>query len=151
MQLAGFGAIGAGAAGCLVGGRAADRIGRGRWVNLALVGSGGCALAIGLFFGASFWILVPLAWTWGFFVVADSAQFSALVTEVAPPHAVGTALTLQTSLGFLLTMVTIQLVPALVAVAGWPLAFPILALGPAGGVWAIVRLQKTTAPQHQMS
>ena len=70
---------------------------------------------VGLLFGASPWALVPVAWVWGFFVVADSAQFSALVTEVAPPHAVGTALTLQTSLGFLLTMATIQLVPALAA------------------------------------
>jgi MFS family permease len=145
VQLAGFGAIGAGAVGCVLGGRAADRIGRGRWVNLAMAASGACALAIGLFYGSSLWILVPLAWIWGLFVVADSAQFSALVTEVAPPHAVGTALTLQTSLGFLLTMFTIQLVPAIVAATGWPLAFPVLALGPAVGVWAIARLGRTRA------
>ncbi len=77
---------------------------------------------------------------WGFFVVADSAQFSAMVTELAPAHAVGTALTLQTSVGFLLTMVTIQLIPALVEVVGWPWAFPVLALGPALGIAAIRRL-----------
>ena len=65
-------------------------------------------------FGASPALLVPVAWVWGFFVVADSAQFSAMVTEAAPPHAVGTALTLQTSMGFLLTMATIQLVPVIV-------------------------------------
>jgi MFS family permease len=99
-----------------------------------------CSLAIGLFYGASFWILAPVVLLWGFFVVADSAQFSAMVTELAPAHAVGTALTLQTSLGFLLTMVTIQLIPVLVDVAGWRLAFPVLALGPAAGIAAIRRL-----------
>lgn len=140
VDLAAFGAIGAGAAGCVLGGRIADRVGRGWWVKLSLLASGACSLLIGFGFGASFWVLVPIAWGWGFFVVADSAQFSALVTEVAPPHAVGTALTLQTALGFLLTMVTIQLVPALAGLAGWPLAFPLLALGPAVGVWAIARV-----------
>ena len=79
---------------------------------------------------------------WGFFVVADSAQFSALVTEVAPGHAVGTALTLQTSIGFLLTLATIQLVPALAAAWGWQWAFPVLALGPAFGIAAIARLAR---------
>lgn len=143
VDLVAFGAIGAGALGCVLGGRVADRVGRGWWVNASMLASGACALLIGLAFGASYWVLVPIAWVWGFFVVADSAQFSALVTEVAPPHAVGTALTLQTSLGFLLTMVTIQLVPALEALAGWPLAFPVLALGPAVGIWAIARLGRS--------
>ena len=82
-----------------------------------------------------------MAWAWGFFVIADSAQFSALVTEVAPPHAVGTALALQTSLGFLLTTATIQLVPAIAGRAGWPWAFPVLAVGPALGIAAIARLK----------
>jgi len=91
-----------------------DRIGRERLVTICLLASGGCALTIGLFFGAGLWLIAPLAWIWGFFVVADSAQFSALVTEVAPQEAVGTALTLQTSMGFLLTMVTIQAVPVAV-------------------------------------
>jgi MFS family permease len=84
---------------------------------------------------------VPLAWCWGFFVVADSAQFSAMVTDAAPPYAVGTALTLQTSVGFLLTMASIQLVPLIVDGAGWRWAFPVLALGPAAGVAAIARLR----------
>jgi sugar phosphate permease len=77
---------------------------------------------------------------WGFFVIADSAQFSVLVTESVPPHAVGTALTLQTSLGFLLTAATIQLVPPVAAAAGWRWAFTALAVGPALGVWSIRRL-----------
>lgn len=146
VDVAAFGAIGIGALGCVLGGVIADRIGRARWVELSMAVSGACAVGIGFLFGASFWILVPVAWVWGFFVVADSAQFSALVTEVAPSHAVGTALTLQTSLGFLLTMVTIQAVPALVDAAGWRWAFPVLALGPALGIAAIRRLPKAAAP-----
>jgi sugar phosphate permease len=81
-----------------------------------------------------------LAVLWGFFVVADSAQFSAMVSESAPPYAVGTALTLQTSMGFLLTMATIQLVPHIAQSLGWRWAFPMLALGPALGIAAIARL-----------
>jgi MFS family permease len=139
-----FGAVAAGGLGCVWGGWAADRIGRGRVVNVAMGISGACAVLVGVFFGLTLWILVPLTWVWGFFVVADSAQFSAMVTEVAPSHAVGTALTLQTSLGFLLTMVTIHGVPALEATVGWRWAFVALALGPALGIVAIHRWQRLT-------
>jgi len=135
-----FVAIAFGALGCLWGGWVADRIGRERLVNWAMAASGICALLIGLTYGLNPWIVAILASIWGFFVVADSAQFSALVTEVSPPHAVGTALTLQTSLGFLLTSVTIQLVPLIEAASGWPWAFPILALGPGVGILAIRKL-----------
>ena len=140
VPLLAFGAIAAGSLGAIWGGWAARSAGYARVVTIAMAASGLCSLAIGLFFGASFWILAPVLLLWGFFVVADSAQFSAMVTELSPPHAVGTALTLQTSLGFLLTMVTIQMIPALVEAAGWRLAFPVLALGPAAGIAAIRRL-----------
>ncbi len=145
VDLAAFGAIATGAAGCVLGGWWADRIGRGRWVNLSMAVSGACCLLAGVMFGGSFWLLVLLTWVWGFFIVADSAQFSAMVTEVAPSHTVGTALTLQTSLGFLLTMVTIQGVPAIVEVAGWRWAFPVLAVGPALGILAIRRFQRVAS------
>ena len=104
--------------------------------------SGACALLAGLLFGSSFVFLVPLALVWGYFVIADSAQFSALVTEVSPSHAVGTALTIQVAAGFLLTMVTIQVVPAIAEFAGWRWAFPILAAGPAFGIGAMQRLMR---------
>lgn len=143
VYLLAFGAIAAGGAGALWGGWAARRVGYARVVTLAMTASGLCSLAIGLFYGLSLWLVAPLVLLWGFFVVADSAQFSAMVTELAPPHAVGTALTLQTSLGFLLTMVTIQLVPLMVESFGWRLAFPLLALGPAAGIAAIRRLKVT--------
>jgi len=145
-----FGAIAAGGAGCVWGGLFADRSSRERLVTIALAVSGACSLFIGLFFGASVWLLAPITLVWGFFVVADSAQFSALVTESVPSHAVGTALTIQTSLGFLLTMVTIQGVPLLAARIGWQWSFVVLALGPAVGIAAIRSLLRLKSSQvHQ--
>ncbi|MCE2901990.1 MAG: MFS transporter [Gemmatimonas sp.] len=140
-----FGVIAVGGMGCVWGGLVADRIGRAALVTRAMAISGSCALLIGLAFGRSWWLLAPLALVWGFFVIADSAQFSVLVTESVPPHAVGTALTLQTSLGFLLTTITIQLVPLVVARAGWAWAFTLLAVGPVLGILAIRRLGGVTA------
>jgi len=140
VDLAAFGAIAAGGLGCVWGGAAADRIGRHRVVNLAMAASGACCLIAGPAMAAPFWGLALLTWVWGFFVVADSAQFSALVTEVAPSDSVGTALMLQTSLGFLLTMATIQAVPLMVDAVGWRWAFAFLALGPAVGIGSIRRL-----------
>jgi len=145
----GFAAIAVGGIGCIWGGLAADRIGRERLVTISMAVSGTCAVLIGATYGRSIWLLGIVALVWGFFVIADSAQFSALATESVPQHAVGTALTLQVSLGFLLTAVTIQLVPVLAARAGWQWSFVILALGPVAGVAAIRRLaagrrQRTT-------
>jgi MFS family permease len=140
VSLAAFGTIAVGGAGCVWGGLVADRTGRERLVTLALAASGSCALAIGLLFGAGLGLVGLLAWVWGFFVIADSAQFSALVTESVPAHAVGTALTVQTALGFLLTTVSIQLVPPIAARLGWRWAFPFLALGPVFGIASIRRL-----------
>ena len=140
VYLAAFGAIAVGGLGALWGGWAARRVGYAAVTIQAMVASGLCSLAAGLFYGTSLLLLTPFVLLWGFFVVADSAQFSAMVSEAAPPHAVGTALTLQTSLGFLLTMATIQLVPVLVDAVGWRLAFVVLALGPAAGIAAIRRL-----------
>jgi MFS family permease len=135
----GFCAIAIGGVGCVWGGLVADRRGRAWLVNVSLAASGVCALLIGLTFGESLVLLVPVALAWGFFIIADSAQFSVLVTESVPPHAVGTALTVQTSLGFLLTMVSIQLVPPVAHAFGWRWAFVMLAAGPIFGIAAIRR------------
>ena len=140
-DVAGFAAIAAGGIGCVAGGWAADRYGRERLTIQAMALSGACAAIIGLCI-ASPTLVVAVAVVWGFAVVADSAQFSALVTELAPPHAVGTALTLQTSLGFLLTMASIQLVPRLVDLVGWRWAFVALAIGPMLGIAAMRRLRR---------
>lgn len=138
-----FATIAVGGFGCIWGGLVGDRIGRARVAMLSMAASGACALLIGLAFGRSPWILAPLALVWGFFVIADSAQFSVLVTESVPPHAVGTALTLQVSLGFLLTTLTIQAIPPLVARFGWSAAFAFLSVGPALGILALSRLKRT--------
>ncbi len=135
-----FVALAIGGVGCVWGGVVADRRGRAWLVTTAMTVSGICALGIGLTFGRSLWLLAPVALVWGFFVVADSAQFSVMVTESVPAHAVGTALTLQTSLGFLLTAVTIQLVPPIAQSFGWRWAFTGLALGPLLGIASIRRL-----------
>jgi MFS family permease len=141
---AAFAAIAAGGLGCVWGGWAADRIGRERVTVWSMAASGSCALVIGTLTGAPA-LALAVALVWGFFVVADSAQFSTLVTELAPAHAVGTALTIQTSLGFLLTMVTIQLVPVLVNLVGWGWAFTALTAGPWLGIAAMRRLMALRA------
>ena len=142
VELASFGALAAGGLGCVWGGLAADRIGRERLVNRAMAVSGACCLLTGLLFGEMFVIVVAITLVWGFFVVADSAQFSALVTEHTPPGAAGTALTLQTCAGFLLASVTVQGMPWFAEAVGWRWAFAGLALGPAAGIAAINRLRR---------
>ena len=136
-----FVVMAAGALGCVWGGALADRVGYVRLVVMAMAVSGMCALLTPLVFGRSPALLVPLLLVWSIAVIADSAQFSTLVTRVVAPHAIGTALTLQTSIGFLLTSITVQLVPAVAGALGWQYAFPILAVGPALGILAIRRLR----------
>lgn len=149
--MAGFAFIAAGAAGSLVAGKLADRAGRTVITSAAMVLSGlGCLLA-GLFFGGNPWALFAVCLVWGFAVVADSAQFSAGVSELCPAERTGTALTLQTSLGFLLTLVTIRLVPELQRVVTWRFAFAFLALGPAAGIWAMLRLRRLPASAKMAS
>ncbi|MEP6618077.1 MAG: MFS transporter [bacterium] len=136
-----FVVLATGAIGCVVGGELADRVGYVRLVVIAMATSGVCALLTPLVFGGPSLLLVPLLVVWSVSVIADSAQFSTLVTRVVAPHAIGTALTLQTSIGFLLTTITIQLVPVVVGYVGWRYAFPMLALGPVFGIVVIRRLQ----------
>ena len=134
--------IGSGAAGCVLAGLAADRIGRTAVTSWAMAVSGACCVSIGLLFGASPAILLAVAAIWGASVVADSAQFSACVTELADPQYMGTALTIQTCIGFLLTMISIELIPLLVSAVGWRWAFAVLAPGPFLGVVAMQRLRR---------
>ena len=129
------------AVGCVLAGVLADRVGRTTVAIWSLVVSGSCALAVGFFFTEP-GILTVLCLVWGFAVVADSAQFSAAVSELTDSRYVGTALTVQTSLGFLLTLITIQIIPLLVEVVGWELAFMVLALGSGFGVSSMLRLRR---------
>ena len=140
-MVATFSAISAGAIGCWVGGIIADRIGRTVFTIGAMTISGICALAIGFFHGAEPWLVCALAMIWGTSVVADSPQFSASVTELSDPDLIGTMLTIQTSVGFLITVLTIHLTPVIVSVVGWRYAFIYLALGPALGILAMAKLR----------
>jgi MFS family permease len=142
-SFAAFFAIAASGPSSVIAGYYADRLGRTRITSLALAVSGGCALSIGFLFGMSPWLVVPVALLWGFAVAPDSAQYSTAVSELSQPEYIGTALTLQTSLGFLLTLVTVRLVPALVDVVGWRWSFAFLSLGPAFGIWAMRQLKRS--------
>ena len=140
-EVASFLVIGCGAAGCVIAGLIADRVGRTIVTSVAMVISGSCCVLIGFLFGAHPFALLIVAAIWGASVVADSAQFSACVTELGDQQYMGTALTLQTCLGFLLTTISIQLIPHFVKLAGWRYAFAILAPGPLFGVVAMLRLR----------
>jgi MFS family permease len=141
-SLAAFAAIGMGAAGSLLAGQLADRLGRTTVTIGSLVVSMACALSIGLLYGSSAVGLVLVCLVWGFAVVADSAQYSAAVSELCRAQYTGTALTLQTSIGFLLTLLTIRLIPALQGWLGWRWAFSFLAIGPLIGIWAMLALRR---------
>jgi MFS family permease len=140
---AAFAAIGIGSIGCWAGGVLGDRWGRTRSTALAMALSGTCALVIGLARDAPVAVVVAIALVWGFWVVADSAQFSTMVTELADQRYVGTTVTLQLAVGFTLTVLTIWLVPVLRDEVGWRWAFAFLAPGPALGVVAMLRLMRS--------
>lgn len=141
-RIAAFTAVGGGAISCLVAGRIADRVGRTTVTIVSLLVSGACALGIGWLFGGDARWIVLVSVIWGLAVIADSAQFSACVSELCQPEYIGTALTLQTSLGFLLTLATIRLIPTLERAAGWGWAFAFLALGPLLGAVAMGVLRR---------
>jgi MFS family permease len=136
-----FATIAMGAPGCVIAGLLADRWGRATVTIVAMALSGTCCLWVGGLIDGPVYLLVAISLLWGFTIVADSAQFSALVTELAPETYIGTALTIQTCLGFLLTMITIRLTPVWVSRFGWEYAFMPLAIGPALGILAMRKLR----------
>ena len=137
-----FAVIGAGFAGSWWAGAYSDRAGRTRSAAVALAVSGACALVIGpLARAAPVWVVLAVALVWGASVVADSAQFSTMVTELADAAYVGTALTLQLALGFTLTVVTLWWMPLLREQGGWSAAFLVLVPGPVIGIVAMLRLR----------
>ena len=131
--------------GCVAGGLLGDRWGRPQTTAAMMVASGSCAVAIGLVAQWSAWLALAIGLVWGFTVVADSAQFSTIVTELADQAYVGTALTLQLAVGFTLTVATIWLIPVLEHDVGWKWAFAFLAPGPALGTLAMLRLRQGAA------
>lgn len=149
-RLAGFTVVAVGGLGSVGAGVLADRLGRTLIATASLAISGACALTAGFLFGSP-GTLTALCMIWGFAVVADSAQFSTAVSELSDPHYVGTALTMQTSLGFLLTLFTIRMVPPLVDWAGWPVGLAALAIGPVFGIWSMLRLRRLPAAARMAS
>ncbi len=145
-KLVAFCAVGAGAVSCVIAGIWADRIGKAEVTVIAMAGSGLAALAAIPAFGGSAYLMTAIVILWGIFVIADSAQFSALVADYAPPEQAGALLTLQTALGFGLTVLTVQIAPVIADLWGWPFLFAALALGPFAGIWAMWRLMALTRP-----
>ena len=144
-SLAAFAVIAVGGLGSLIAGRMADKLGRTKLITASLLISGASAITIGFLFGGNpIWLFV-VSLIWGFAVVADSAQYSTCVSELCQAVYTGTALTLQTSLGFSLTLVTIWIIPPLVNLVGWEWAFAFLAIGPAVGIWATQALRRLPA------
>lgn len=132
--------IASGAVGSAAAGWWADTIGKARIARRAMIVSGACAALSGFAFGAPRAVLAVFAIVWGVAVVADSAQLSALVAQYSPRDHVGTALTIQTCAGFLLTMASIRLVPLFAQMVGWQWAFLMLVPGPALGALALTHL-----------
>ena len=160
VELIAFLAIAIGCVSCAWAGHVSDRIGRqggqtvagrARVTIIAMAASGACCLAAALAFGHP-QVLIAIAMIWGVAVIADSAQFSAAISELADPRYVGTALTAQTAFGFLLTAVSIRTIAAIAAAAGWRWAALAMAPGPAFGIWAMWRLERSVrAPQRAAS
>jgi len=140
-EVGSFLVIGSGGLGCVIAGLVADRVGRTIVTSWAMAISGTCCLIVGFLYGGDPLMLLIVAVIWGGSVVADSAQFSTCVTELGDPRYVGTALTIQMCMGFLLTTISIELIPQVLKLVGWRYAFVILAPGPLFGVLAMLRLR----------
>ena len=140
-SVAAFLVIAIGALGCYIGGVVSDRWGRTTLTMAAMGLSGLCALLIGFTFGGPPGVTLAIAILWGITVIADSAQFSTAVTELSQPAYVGTALTIQTCVGFALTVASIWMIPVVVSWVGWRWAFVGLGVGPFLGVAAMGRLR----------
>lgn len=140
-KLTAFLAIALGGLACAAAGVFADRVGKAEVTIIAMSVSGISAIATALSFGGPVWLTLLFALIWGLSVVPDSAQFSALVADVSPPQLAGSLLTLQTALGFTLTILTVQVTPLLVEFLGWPLVLGSLALGPVFGIFSMAKLR----------
>jgi MFS family permease len=141
-ELAAFAVVAAGAFGAMLGGWAADRLGRTLVTGASMLASGCCAIAVGFLFGGPAWAVLAVGVLWGVAVIADSAQFSAAVSELSDRRLIGTMLTVQTCVGFLLTLVSIQLIAFAGTYLGWRFAFALLAVGPFLGLASMLRLRR---------
>lgn len=146
--LLGFGTIAIGGVGAWLAGSAADRLGRSLITSISMLISGVACILAGVVYGSSLVVVAPFALIWGFFIVADSAQFSAAVSELADDSYVGSALTLQTAIGFLVTIGSIQFIPYIQSIVGWQWAFVPLAIGPLIGTVSMLWLRTLPEAKH---
>jgi MFS family permease len=142
-----FATVGVGAAGCVVGGWTSRRMGEGRVALVSLVASGALCLLSGFAQALPPPALIAYLIVWGFFVVSDSPQFSALAARYCPPEYTATALTVQNGVGFAVTVVSIQLLPWIAARVGWRWAFVALAVGPLVGAHYMRKLNSIERPR----
>jgi MFS family permease len=141
-RITAFVAIGAGAFACAFAGKLADKIGKAEVTIIAMALSGASALATAATFGGAPWITFIVVVVWGITIIPDSAQFSAIVADASPPEQAGSLMTFQIALGFTLTFFTVQATPVLASMFGWPAVLAGLALGPAFGIAAMVKLRQ---------
>jgi MFS family permease len=143
IALSSFVSIGiAGGIGCVIGGLISDKIGRSNLTIISMFISAICSILIGLTFGQFIWLTLIISIIWGMSVIADSAQFSAAVSEVADVEYVGTALTFQMCIGFLITIFSINLIPIIKSFVGWEWVFAFLAIGPILGIVSMVKYKR---------
>ncbi|MGE7184457.1 MFS transporter [Peribacillus sp. NPDC006672] len=142
-SLAVFGIIGvSGTIGCIFGGFIADYIGSSNLTIISMTISAFCSLIIGFTFGKPIWLTIVVASIWGIFIIADSAQFSAIISTFADTEYVGTAITFQMAIGFLITVISINLIPFVVEFTTWEWVFPMLSIGPILGIIFMLQLKK---------
>lgn len=141
-KLIAFLAVASGAVSCIWVGWQADKHGKAELAIASLFASGLCALIFAFNFGGPVWLVALIAIVWGMAVIADSAQFSALVADYAPPESAGTLMAFQLAIGFSMTVITVQLAPAVAAQLGWPVLMALLALGPGFGIWSMWGLRR---------
>ena len=139
-----------GGIGCVLGGFISDKIGRANLTILSMIISATCSILIGFTFGQMIWLTIILSIIWGMFVISDSAQFSAAVSEVAEVEYVGTALTFQMCIGFLITIFSINLIPVIQKVVGWEWVFSVLAIGPILGIISMILFKKHEDKEVQL-
>ncbi|MHA2008563.1 MAG: MFS transporter [Promethearchaeota archaeon] len=130
-----------GALGNMIGGKVADIIGRTKFNILMSIVSGLSSLTIGFFLN-NYVLAVVIAIIWGLTVVPDSPQYSAMISELSNPAYIGTALAIQTAVGFAITNITIWLLPIIVDLIGWTYGFVFLVFGPVFGIYSLLKLRK---------
>ena len=143
LSLLAFLIIGTGSLGCILGGWISRRVGEKKVAQFSLMVSGILCFTSGILYDLNSGLLIVLLLIWGFFVVSDSPQFSALAVRYCPPQYTGTALTVQNGLGFAITVISIQLTPWMADMMGWRWALTFLGLGPLLGLYFVHKLPES--------